>query len=242
MRRRDAKRSPESFCGIRLRTKSLLLACFAATLAAAPGKEDFPTLSPGVPVRGTISVSGARYTTYTFRVPPTAALVEIRLRGSPTDMDLYLKHGAAMGNWGTDAEVSRNSGEEEETIQIAMDGSPALRAGLYYVDVSLAASEPVAHGERWLREIPYTLELDIVEAPSPVAAVPGTPIDAVFRPGDGLYHCYRVEVSAGASALRIDVESRRDDLDLYIRSGSDFIPRRDAHHIATSRRSREAVI
>ncbi|MBI4231187.1 MAG: trypsin-like peptidase domain-containing protein, partial [Planctomycetes bacterium] len=38
------------------------------------------------------------------------------------------------------------------------------------------------------------------------------------------------------------VESRRDDLDLYIRSGSDFIPRRDAHHIATSRRSREAVI
>ena len=189
------------------------------------------TLTPGQPVsfqRGPVDTPTLFRGDFSFRleVPDNAVRVTFTLE-SDVDVSLLVRYGE--DNAFQDGRVvtnysSRNPTGNEEIV-ITPQSDPPLRAGTYFVSISVFDTGVVANCT-----LTAEVELD-GEAPPPISGgplVPGQPADFRLGPVDSrtLFtrdHSFRLEAPENAARVIFTLESVDPDVDvdLYVRFGED---------------------
>ena len=205
-----------------------------STSLQSPRPKAARRLTPGRPVefrRGPVD-SPTLFTgddSYRLEVPDNASRVTLTLESvePDVDVDLYVRYGedndVQNGRPVTDYASEGLTGNEE--IVITPESDPPLRAGTYFVSVSLYDTGVVA-------ECTLTAEVERDgEDPEPISGgplTPGQPADFRLGPVDtsilfnGRYS-YRLEVPEEPSRVTLTLESADADVDvgLYARFGED---------------------
>ena len=204
-----------------------------STSLQSPRPKAARRLTPGRPVEFRVGPvdSPTLFTgddSYRLEVPDNASRVTLTLESvePDVDVDLYVRYGedndVQNGRPVTDYASVGLTGNEE--IVITHESDPPLRAGTYFVSVSLYDTGVVA-------ECTLTAEVETDEEDPEQIGVPLTPgravefrIDPVDNPtlfnGD---NSFRLEVSGNASRVTFTLESADPDVDvdLYARFGED---------------------
>ena len=188
-------------------------------------------LTPGQPVsfqRGPVDTPTLFHGDFSFRleVPDNAVRVTFTLE-SDVDVALRVRYGedndVQDGRIVTDYRSRNPTGNEE--IVITPQSDPPLRAGTYFVSVSVFATGVVA-----MCTLTAEVELD-GEASGPISGgtlTPGQPADFRLGPVDSrtLFtgnHSFRLEAPENAARVTFTLESVDPDVDvdLYVRFGED---------------------
>ena len=186
-------------------------------------------LTPGQPVsfhRGPVDSPTLFHGGFSFRleVPDNASRVTFTLE-SDVDVALLVRYGedndVQDGRIVTDYRSRSPTGNEE--IVITPQSDPPLRAGTYFVSVSVFATGVVA-----MCTLTAEVELD-GEASGPISGgtlTPGQPADFRLGPVDSplLFNgdfSFQLEVPEAASRITFTLESVDVDVDLYVRFGED---------------------
>ena len=188
-------------------------------------------LTPGQPVsfhRGPVDSPTLFHGVFSFRleVPDNASRVTFTLE-SDVDVALRVRHGedndVQDGRIVTDYRSRNPTGNEE--IVITPQSDPPLRAGTYFVSVSVFATGVAA-----MCTLTAEVELD-GEASGPISGgtlTPGQPADFRLGPVDSplLFNgdfSFQLEVPEAASRITFTLESVDPDVDvdLYVRFGED---------------------
>ena len=189
------------------------------------------TLTPGQPVsfhRGPVDSPTLFHGGFSFRleVPDNASRVTFTLE-SDVDVALRVRYGedndVQDGRIVTDYRSRNPTGNEE--IVITPQSDPPLRAGTYFVSVSVFATGVVA-----MCTLTAEVELD-GEASGPISGgtlTPGQPADFRLGPVDSrtLFtgdHSFRLEAPENAARVIFTLESVDPDVDLalFVRYGED---------------------
>jgi len=217
------------------RIAALVAAAFLVLTAgpAAAKAPRYPELAPGEAVNGIIRPDRdrGRYRTYVLDVPPTAMGIRITLSSAPADLDLYLRHGAEMEDYGQ-ADFYAETDMWNEELVVYRPYEAWFPSGRYYLDVAYQWSELPRSGGEVLDEVPYTLEYAVFDAAETAIALrPDAPVDTVLDRDGGYLAHFTLEVPRGTEAFRIDVLDTPGDVDLFL-SREDPAPERDGYLVA----------
>jgi len=164
---------------------------------------------------------------FQITVPDGATRLKIDLRGATpdVDVDMFVKFGALsrVVSGKPDADYASEGLAADESIEINTGSTPALRAGVYYIQFVNFSNTKAFSGT-----VMATVERTAVAPTAPAILTSGVPgklsLPAVESPI--LFHGnygYRIEVPEGATRLtvRLNTATPNADVDLYVRYGSD---------------------
>ncbi len=209
----------------------------ASTEAVLP-----PELLPGLQTRGVIDLdSGLNYVTYRLNVSPSAVRAEIRLSRARADLDLYVRYGTEILDYGA-VDAGADSDDFNEELVLSRFGDAGLYDGEYYLDVVYQHEfPPFIDGKQSSIidfDIRYTLEeLQIAETISAGDSVSGT-----LLPEEGMMKLYAVRAAGWDSALRIDVADTTGDVDLFVSRNTPAISPENAEFRSESLLGRESLV
>ena len=166
-----------------------------------------------------------------IEVPQGATRLEVKLATSPADVDidLFVRYGSAPAvvNGSVAADITSEGPNGNETIVITPSGTPALRAGTYYIALGIFTAGRDAQVTLTATVTGGTSNPDNGSNGSGTRLQPGSPhriqIPAVSNPT--LFSGARgftVVVPQGASRLnvRLNTTPAEADLDLFVRFGA----------------------
>jgi hypothetical protein len=154
----------------------------------------------------------------------TSLTVELKSTVPSVDVDLFVRHGRdiSLDNEGVHADFWSESEAGNETIVVASDSNPALKAGTYYISLAVHTTDVAAAGM-------LTAYVERGLAPSAaVAAQPvsfGVPVrfdlpavDGHTLFNNGIFY-FDIPGSGGKLDVQMRTESAGADVDLYLRYG-----------------------
>lgn len=241
MSRRLPGHRMELAAGRRLCVRTLAVVVFLALSAGSLAAQK--QLSAGViPFNETISDavavvgSDAGSVRYRVQVPQQAFALNLAISGSPADLDIVVYDAA--GDLITFSELTKFN----EELQLSRLGDPALRAGIYDIEIIYQLSRNPVIGGVELTEIPFEFTATLVELSETDRLRPGQSRRGTLEPERAMADLYRIDVPTGTFALRIDISDTVGDLDLYLsREVIPFDPF-TAEHVSQSIRSTENLI
>lgn len=200
-------------------TWSSALFVFAA-VPAQDGGPDPIALEPGVWVESEIDLSALSESmaAYTIAVPIDAVALQVELVSRRADLDLYV--GLDQGD---DEPAIAQVGDSDlgrELVSFDRFTEPVLQPGRFDVQVMYGWDElPLWNGER-VALVPYSIRATVVSAREDGELAGGVPFEGRIDDECGRFRTYRIEVPAGAPALRVDVLAADGDVDLFLRRES----------------------
>ena len=223
-------------------TCTLVVACLFVSVAAPA---QVVSITPGVPVRGEVTISSdpdsASFVTYSFSAARDVVAIDVELE-AVADLDLYLDTqyiddyqdvlAASTGYAGT------------ESIRLDLSGDAELIGEEYFIDVAYGRLDPPVNSRgEVLRRIPYTLTVTTYRQRIDAELTPGTIIaDRIDPRVSGPYRSFAIDVPNRTPALRVDLATDSTDLDLRVRYRNPMRTTRDADTVAVSWAGHETIV
>lgn len=180
-------------------------------------------LRPGEPHSFTFPRSNNRdFYTFVFRVPEDARSVLLRTTDSTSDLDMYVKFGQPVTAWSSRAcDYVADSGQNNEVLWWDRESRPALRTGIYYVDVRNYDRSPVNAKiiVRFNEDRPSDFRGSQSSPADVVALEAGSPRPTTLNRQVNKYTTFTIDVPVGAGRLHIAVYDSTADIDIYARHG-----------------------
>lgn len=164
-----------------------------------------------------VQLDDNRFATYVIDVPPGRKSLLVRALGAEGDIDLYLRHGAPMEDYGNDPDHTANSVRSDEQLFVDEHSDPPIRAGRYFFDIARATEGDVG-----------TIDVEVAfdgAAPAPLPATSGPLRELTLgeRVSVDLYDSgsrgarFHFTVPEGARSLDVRVLGATRDVDLFLR-------------------------
>ncbi len=228
--------------------KRLLLGlsmCFVmlVPLAAKSPRQSFPNLVPGRIQSGRINVNQGQvaYQTFLVQVPETAYAMELQIEGSPTDLDIFIRHEHEITDY-RQVDFASAASDYNERMYVTRLGGNGLQTGTYYVDIVYQLGDlPIVDGRR-LSQIPYQLRLSFINARVDRVVEDGDVVEGQLDPDAGMFRTYEIRVPASADALRIDLFDADYDIDIFVTRDSPLLDPRVALYKGESLFARENMV
>lgn len=231
-----------------LRQSPLILATafifLAGILPLGAKSPRFPLLIPGESVRGVIRPGNelSSYRTYLLDVPPTASALRIRITESNADLDLYIRHGQEMEDYGQ-ADFFAESDSWLEELHLYKAYETRIPSGRYYLDVAYNWDEMPRRDGVSFSSIPFALVYEYFDAVNDAKTLrPGDTEDFKLSPDNGFLSHFRLEIPAGGDGFRVDVLDTPGDVDLYLSADNPADGRDGFLLIAETYLGRESVV
>lgn len=221
-----------------------LVALQALGVAAARAEDDdgAELIELGRPVTSSIPWQDQRWQSFKIRVPDDAMVLSVQLEGAAVDLDLFARHGAPLLDLDEDADHQAVSDLYNEQLRITRGSEPALRGGLYYIDVVYNVEGEPRVGKKRVSEIPFTLTAKAIRARVDGRLDPGRSLSSRTERDSGWFRTFTIEVPKSAQVLRIDLGEVAGDLDIVARRGKPILEREPTDHVADSALGRETLV
>jgi len=208
------------------------------------GAGQIKTIEPGEEVSSIVDISkeGSSFTTFRFTVPENAFGVKVELRGAKGDLDLFLKRGEEIRDYDY-VDATSTSEDYNESLFITRLSDPPLESGKYYVDVVYQRVTTPFKGWKRLRELPFTISVQVIEGTAEAAAIePGENYRGTLKPERGMASIYKIEFDEPISACRVDVFDTVADVDLLVGYGEPAMNRESAYYVRESLLGNESIV
>ncbi|MFO7850625.1 MAG: serine protease [Spirochaetia bacterium] len=228
---------------ILLLTILLLSAGAAVNTAAEDSADGYPVLHEGDSVESSVDISseGSGYRTFVIEVPEDAFAVRLSISDAPADLDLFMLHEREIENYQY-ADYKSTREDYNETLFISRVSDPPLQDGKYYIDVTYQRSIlPFLNWER-LREIPFSISLEVVSASDHRIIEPDTVYEGELKPEEGMAKIYAIELPEGIEECRVDLFDTTADLDLLVGYEKPVLTRATADYVKETLLSRESIV
>ena len=167
---------------------------------------------------GEIDLDGAARLDFRLDVPADALVVFVTLGGELLDLELYGNPGAPIEDV-RDAPYASVVGEDLRTITLDRFGPDPVAGSPWYFTAWWPFAEAPRVGERRFDRAQVSLRVESHNARTDGVLQPGLPLRSELDPASGGFRSFRVEVPAGAAALRLDLFDVSSNFDLYARHG-----------------------
>lgn len=207
-----------------------------------PEAESYEPLILGQKASGVIDWEKRLYVSFVVEVPDDAMVLALEVKDAPVDLDLFARFGEPILSYDEDAEFEASSRLYNDALRITRSGTPALRPGLYYVDVAYTLEAEPRIGKQRLERIPFSITASVIRSRVDGKLLPGVALSSETSAGSGWFRTFAIEVPEKAAALRIDLDQVTGDLDLVARRGEPVVDSEAGDHLAESMLGRETLL
>lgn len=181
------------------------------------------------------------YRTYRLEVSSDVFAVEVRLDNAPVDLDLYLKHGEPIYDYG-EVDHSSSSYDKNESIFVSRLSTPELQDGVYYIDVLYQSGRQDAK-RRWMdRSFTFDITVDTITAEDNIRIKPNEVVRSELRPETGMAQTFALRIPEETKAARIDLFDVQGDLDFLVSYENPVPSYSNADYIGDSPLGRESLV
>jgi len=188
-----------------------------------------------------LSMESQGYSSFVIQVPRELFAFEILLKNAEADLDLFVRHGSPIENYGQTDASSSTELYDERLLLSRLSRNP-LETGSYYIDVVYQGEYAPLREYRRMNRIPFEIEVRSIKPGLQERIRTGTAVQGELRPGDGMAKTFELELQSGVDKCRIDIFDADANLDILVGYEKPDLTRKNADYIGDSLVGNESLV
>ena len=215
--------------------------CLPVFSLDAPGQTQLISFNQVYEGAVVLSKAGPGFSTFTMQIDPDIFAVEIRLKKSQADLDIYLRRGGPITDY-TEVDASRVTGAYNETLFLSRLSRRSLENGTYYIDIVYQGKQAPLREYQRMARIPFDIEVRSITAGKDSIVREGNPVFSELRPEEGMAKTFELRIPGGVEECRVDLFDAAANLDILVGFEKPVLSRQNADYIGDRLIGNESLV